>query len=90
MVGNKWKDRKDGQIQECESRDLELKGVGHVSTPLQSNPPRLGTDPAFEQTKKFHLTSVYKVKFDRDDDDFFLSFLEAEMGVLMTISCGAR
>jgi hypothetical protein len=34
MVGNNWKDRKDGQIQEWGSRDLELKGVGPVSTPL--------------------------------------------------------
>jgi hypothetical protein len=35
-------------------------------TPI-THPPRLGKDPAFEQTE---ISSYIQVKFDRDDDDF--------------------
>jgi hypothetical protein len=41
--------------------------------PHSNHPPRLSKDPALEQTKKFHLTSI-RLKFDRDDELF--SFLQ--------------
>jgi len=58
----------------CQSRDLRIKGWDHVSTPPITHPPRLGKDPAFEQTE---ISSYIQVKFDRDENVFFLSFFRS-------------